>query len=59
MNADNLDVGKWVQYALADYNAAVDMVRLHRPVPIEKDVGGIINFVKPFFTEMGHVIGTH
>ena len=35
MNADNLDVGKWVQYALSDYNAAVKMVRLHRPVPVE------------------------
>ena len=35
MNVYNLDVAKWIQYALADYNAAVTMVRLHRPVPIE------------------------
>ena len=35
MNADNLDVSKWIQYALADYNAAINMVRLHKPVPVE------------------------
>ena len=35
MNEDNLDVDKWIKYALADYNAALNMVHLHRPVPIE------------------------
>ena len=35
MSADNLDVIKWIQYALMDYNAAVNMTKLHRPVPIE------------------------
>jgi HEPN domain-containing protein len=35
MNVDNFDVDKWLQYALADYNAAVNMIRFHRPVPIE------------------------
>ena len=35
MNEDNLDVAKWIQYALKDYTAAVKMVQLHRPIPIE------------------------
>ena len=35
MTEDNLDVSKWIRYALANYNAAVNMARLHNPVPIE------------------------
>jgi HEPN domain-containing protein len=35
MSGDNLDVGKWIRYALADHTAAVNMVLLHNPIPIE------------------------
>ena len=35
MNGDNLDIIKWIQFAQMDYDAAINMVKLHRPVPIE------------------------
>jgi HEPN domain-containing protein len=35
MSGDNIDVNKWIQYAMADYTAALNMVRLHKPIPIE------------------------
>jgi len=35
MSGDNLDVSKWIKYALSDYSTAINLVRLHNPVPIE------------------------
>ena len=35
MKADNIDVKKWIKFAQMDYDTALNMVQLHRPIPIE------------------------
>jgi HEPN domain-containing protein len=32
---DNLNVNEWIRFAQMDYDAAINMSRLHRPVPLE------------------------
>ncbi|GBU22369.1 hypothetical protein R80B4_02277 [Fibrobacteres bacterium R8-0-B4] len=34
MDADNLNVAEWVQYAQEDYNLAVTIVKTHNPYPV-------------------------
>jgi len=45
MTGDNLDVSKWIQYALADYNAAVNIFQLHRPVDIKGTENGFSDII--------------
>jgi len=35
MSGDNIDIAKWIHFAMADYTAAINMVLLHKPIPIE------------------------
>ena len=35
MSEDKFDVSEWIRFAQMDYDAAVNMVTLHNPVPVE------------------------
>ena len=35
MSVDSFDIGKWIRLAQMDYDAALNMVKLHNPIPVE------------------------